>query len=315
MPKQYKILRILPWIIGVSIVGWFYRNHSMLSLDNVFTYPLELLLIVFAIYLVYLVLSILSNIILFANWNHRVSFWKLTLINMAAGTSNYLGPMHLNIPLRIYMQKKLLGLPYNISSSCKLALLFIDTTIVAAISSAYLLRVTGSLHYLILTLVAIVVIIAAFLSLHRLKLSTRYNLLNRTINFAVSTINNIRQIRFPYLILIIVLAVIKRLLSSLSTYIIIMFFAPDISFLDILVIHSLATFLGIISFMPMGLGVKDISFIEMLKLEGVAPDISLSIVIIERFIWTLIPLLIGLICMFYVTHRYDIKEIGPDDEM
>lgn len=303
------IFSIVPYLVTLLIGLWIYFNYKSLSLDKIWEYPPRLLLIIASIFVVYLIFSGISNLILFKNWKHTVKLFPVIVISLASGTSNYLSPAKLNLPIRLFLQKELLNIPYNVGASTKLVMLLVDTGFIAFLSMFYFLhidfiKITQSLLLVGFGLIALIVGLN-FLSSKILQTKSKF--LNKIIQFFHKTFYNLKQLSLPVFVLTFLLAVLRRSLSVLSTFIILSFFTNSISFFEIIIIQSLATFLGIISFMPMGLGVRDLSFIEMLERAGISKDISLVVVVIERFIWTLLPIILGVVSWFYINKTYKIN--------
>jgi uncharacterized protein (TIRG00374 family) len=67
------------------------------------------------------------------------------------------------------------------------------------------------------------------------------------------------------------------------------------SVLDLIFVQSISGIIGIMSLLPMGIGAKDASLTMLMMQLGVPREIALVGVLVDRSLWTLIPLVTGII--------------------
>jgi uncharacterized protein (TIRG00374 family) len=70
--------------------------------------------------------------------------------------------------------------------------------------------------------------------------------------------------------------------------------APS-SVIDLLFIQAISGIIGIISMLPMGIGAKDTSLVVLMTQVGVPQSTALIAVLVDRTLWTLVPLVVGII--------------------
>lgn len=61
-------------------------------------------------------------------------------------------------------------------------------------------------------------------------------------------------------------------------------FGQSISYFNLLIVIAVAWFLGIFSFLPGGLGVREGIYVYLLDLQGIGPSIGLAIILVQRFL-------------------------------
>jgi uncharacterized membrane protein YbhN (UPF0104 family) len=84
-----------------------------------------------------------------------------------------------------------------------------------------------------------------------------------------------------------------QLLGSLNLVLLSHFFSGDLSLFQSLVANSTAFFLGAISMVPMGLGVRETSMLFYLHHMGLKDEVGLSIVTIQRLLSTGLSFVLG----------------------
>ena len=69
----------------------------------------------------------------------------------------------------------------------------------------------------------------------------------------------------------------------------------SVSVLDLVFVQSISGILGILSMLPMGIGVKDASQVVLMTQLGVPQSEALIAALIDRALWTFVPLVAGII--------------------
>ena len=65
--------------------------------------------------------------------------------------------------------------------------------------------------------------------------------------------------------------------------------------LDLVFVQSISGVIGILSMLPMGIGAKDASLTVLIIQLGVDRQVALVGVLVDRFLWTFVPLIAGII--------------------
>ena len=89
--------------------------------------------------------------------------------------------------------------------------------------------------------------------------------------------------------------VFLQFLSGINLFLLCLFFSSELSLLQAIVAGSSAFFLGAISMVPMGLGVREASMLFYLYHMGISHEIGLSIVTIQRLLFTGFAFVLGTI--------------------
>ena len=101
------------------------------------------------------------------------------------------------------------------------------------------------------------------------------------------------HIGLPHLIIFILMRVFIQSLSGINLCLLCFFFSSELSLLQAIVAGSSAFFLGAISMVPMGLGVREASMLFYLHHMGISHEIGLSIVTIQRLLFTGLAFILG----------------------
>ena len=103
------------------------------------------------------------------------------------------------------------------------------------------------------------------------------------------------HIALPHLTIFISMRIFIQLLSGINLCLLCFFFSSELSLLQAIVAGSSAFFLGAISMVPMGLGVREASMLFYLHHMGISHEIGLSIVTIQRLLFTGFAFVLGTI--------------------
>jgi uncharacterized membrane protein YbhN (UPF0104 family) len=91
------------------------------------------------------------------------------------------------------------------------------------------------------------------------------------------------------------LSATKLLLNSVAGWIVLVGLGASTGLATFSLVYFSSHLAGLLSFIPMGLGVKDASVVELLGRMNTPPTISIAFIAIDRLVWSVIPLLIGLL--------------------
>ena len=93
------------------------------------------------------------------------------------------------------------------------------------------------------------------------------------------------------------------IISSISFFIITQISNSSISFFTILAISAIGNLASLLSVLPMGIGPKDLSLIYLFSLIGIEEELVLILLLYDRILWILIPLIFGAISFFYLKFK------------
>jgi uncharacterized protein (TIRG00374 family) len=87
----------------------------------------------------------------------------------------------------------------------------------------------------------------------------------------------------------------KSLLQGFAGWIVLSGLGAAASLAEFMCIYFASHLAGLLSLIPMGIGVKDVSVIELLRRVGASTSVTIGFVAIDRLVWSLLPLLVGLV--------------------
>ena len=253
------------------------------------------LLVLLFIYCLISTFLILSRKYLLYALSTAPSARNLVYIHFTTMAAHYSTPAKLGFPLAVYLLKKFEDIPYGTGTAMILIELIVNTGIcglIALIGSFFYFTVySWVLMYLLLSLFALLVL--AYFVAHRVMRKAKEN--SRIYQFIKTIIEAFSRISWDKLICYGLIMTFIQLLGSLNLVLLSHFFFADLSLFQSLVANSTAFFLGAISMVPMGLGVREASVLFYLHHMGVRNEVGLSIVTIQRLLSTGLSFVLGAI--------------------
>lgn len=292
-------------ILVVSIASVILLAFLLRSLDwNLIqqTGPLYLgiilLLSVFSI-----VLYTLEVYILLRAGGFGVSLWQTYLVLTSSMSANYVTPVKVGIPLRIYLYRYFLQIPAGMGT----ALIAIETLLGMTVPS--ILSIVG-----IVTLfpeigltvpVVLLIVLLSGLGMILLIKPQQINLVlgkylsakatQRITKFINNLHTGLRTISGWNLMKVIAVLLLSFVVTSARMYFILQMLGRQLSFWEIFCTRVISVTAGSASMIPMGLGIRDASVTFLLVKLGTPNNIALSVAAIERLFSPGFPLLLGII--------------------
>ena len=256
--------------------------------------PWQLLLLLF-IYLLISLSQIISRKYLLYSLSSPSKFKNLIFIHFSSMAAHYSTPAKVGFPLSVYLLNKFDGVPYPIGAAMILVELVVSTTLcglIALIGSFFYF--TGRTHVLILSFFYLLIFGVLFLCgiyvfLRRVKES------GRIYQFVKKTYEGFSLIAVSHLALYTFLVLLIQLLAGVTLVLLSGFFSEEVSLWQAVIANSAAFFLGALSMIPMGLGVREGSMLFYLRYLGIANEIGISIVTIQRLFSTGLSFVLGII--------------------
>lgn len=224
------------------------------------------------------------------------SLFKLSQVLFASHSFNYAGPLKLGIPVRLFLFKQILEIPYSAGVASLAATTGLDVLVMVALTvslSAWIL--IGPLVGLGLGAAALICLVgsaALYQKLHPVQ-TERSSWMGRFF----SELGKIP----PWIILYCVLiGAAKSLLNGFAGWIVLTGLGATTSLVEFVFMYFASHLAGLISLIPMGIGVKDLSIIELLSRAGASASASVTFVAVDRLIWSLAPLLVGLLAGWHL---------------
>lgn len=286
-------------IIWVALLAWgvsYILRSADLSLIP--GQPAGFWLLQALILLIYLGLGSQLVVAILRRMGIACSLPMVFLVMQSSYSSSYLGPVKLGLPLRIVLFNRLFGASYSTATS---ATLLAQAVRIGMLFLVAVIAVLARFHTYTTEMAIALGTLAALGSMGLIvlkairRLDVQQKLLGRLQDFLISIYNTMKSIGWRTVMQITVLAGILIALLSLSSYLVIRQFSQPLSYVEVLFIDAISMSIGLISFMPMGLGTRDATAIFLLHAAGVPEGVSYTVVIVQRMIWALLPFVIGLI--------------------
>jgi uncharacterized membrane protein YbhN (UPF0104 family) len=219
------------------------------------------------------------------------SLFKLSQVLFASHSFNYAGPLKLGIPVRLFLFKHILGIPYAAGVATLMATTGLDIVVMITLAIALIAWIYFS------PLVGLTMAAAIFACLigpatlyHKLPLARLKG--PSWIGRFFSELANLSPVTVLHAVLI---SVAKTLLNAVAGWLVLTGLGAVTGLAEFAFIYLASHLAGLLSLIPMGIGVKDVSAVELLSHLGVSPSIGIAFIAIDRLIWSLIPLIIGLL--------------------
>ena len=289
-------LWIITFIVFLIALGIFLRLYQSTQVNKEYIFHLWILIIAFFIAVFQNILSTLFSLLALKSIGQSTKYFPMLWITMLSTSANATVPFHAGMPIRAVLQKKLLNISYTASASAML----IETTlgyggafVIGLITGIIWLRpllkepISVLKGPLFVAFIIICVLITGCFVLWIIRRVGGGWL--RHINNAAKLILNTKFIPLLGMILVNLITYIFSLLRF-----IIVLYAIGISvspgpLFAALVFSYIA---GVISFIPMGFGVRDVSLGSLLVALGVPLSYASAAAAIDRVLITL-PYLIG----------------------
>ncbi len=250
-----------------------------------------------------MLVNTLSTWVLLRGLGYSTHFGQLYLVVTASLSTNYITPVKAGIPVRLWLYKSMLGIPVSSGS----ASMVIETTLGLLIGVILSLGGTQSVlqqydvrpYLTFLAVLAACTAILVFLRPQLLEsfanklLPSRYA--NRVTNWITQFLKSIKTVPAWTLGVMLILYLVRLAARALCLYVVLQDMGAAVSVIDLLFIQAISGIIGIISLLPMGIGAKDTSLVILMTQVGVPQSIALLAVLVDRTLWTLVPLVMGII--------------------
>jgi len=247
----------------------------------------------FAVMLLFVVAQLMTilyfSLILYGKLE-SCSVFKLSLVLFASHSLNYAGPMKIGMPVRVFLFRKILGVPYAVGVSAVAITTGLDVVMiivmVAALSAwSYLSPFAG-----IAMAVGLLAGLAGLTTVSS-KLSTKIPNRPAWIRRLLWHLAGISIGTFAVAIL---LSAIRLVITGFAGWLLISGLGGVCDLAEFSFAYFSSLLAGLLSFLPMGIGVKDASIIEFLTRMETPLSVSMAFAAVDRLIWSLLPLVIGL---------------------
>jgi uncharacterized protein (TIRG00374 family) len=234
---------------------------------------------------------------------YRTTLVQAYLVLTASLSMNYVTPVKVGIPLRVYLYRRFMGVPVTTGT----ALIALETlvgiavpTLAAVAGIASLFPFVGLLGPVVLLfVVGSVFAVTMLFTPGRVKpFACRLpfqGVVQRIARFGRQVQVCLRNLPAWVLLSTTVLVALNLASAAMRLYLVLRMLGYAVSPLTLLYVQAIAVTTGNLSMIPLGLGVRDASFVLLLAHLEVPNEIALSVAVIQRLFSPGWPLLLGLI--------------------
>jgi uncharacterized membrane protein YbhN (UPF0104 family) len=260
------------------------------ELATIHSIRLRLWFVLILLFIVVQLITILYfSLILYGNLGGS-SFFKLSLVLFASHSLNYAGPMKIGIPVRVFLFKKILGIPYAVAVGAVATTTGLDVAMMIAMVTGlsawgYVSPFAG--------IAATVAIVACFIGLMTFACKLPSKIPNRPA-WIRRLLPDVTGISIGTLAVAILLSATRLLMTAFAGWLLVGGLGGVCDLAEFSFAYFSSLLAGLLSFLPMGIGVKDASIIAFLARMETPLSVSMAFAAVDRLIWSFLPLVIGL---------------------
>ena len=216
---------------------------------------------------------------------------NLFLIHFSSMAAHYSTPAKLGFPLSVFLLNKLENISYVTGTAMVVIELLVSTGVCGMIAFLGSLAYFGDKSSLFPLIVFILVCIVGFATGLYFK---RKGVFAKRFQKIISEFNDaVKLLSFRKLFIYVLFSISVQLFGAMNLFLLCSFFSAPLSYPQAVVTGSSAFFLGSVSMIPMGLGVREASVLFYLGRFGISGGIGLSVVTIQRLISTGLSFFLG----------------------
>jgi uncharacterized protein (TIRG00374 family) len=277
-----------------------------------------LLRIIVVLSLAWLTISweVLRFRIYFPKPQYVFSITKLYHVIMAALSLAYSIPINVGVPIRVFLFKQLLQIGYSVSIGVVLFDLILSYAITGGIALIGI-QVLFPTHQSIVLAFSIIIVLMLLIAI--------YSARNMNIGIEKSTGSFFLPKKYIHWVFLklrpafvqldiktiatnSVLFVTGIILASLRLESILLGMGEDLQLLKVAFIACIAYALGMISMIPLGFGVREVTMIILLEQSGIDVDVAATGALIERLMTTGLGFCLGLFSIYHLGLRKNLTQ-------
>ena len=301
--KNYKFfIQVIFFIVSVFACFIFFREYDFSTIKQL---PLITVFILLFIRILNFGVYQLSSYYLYTSFNEKITLSNLILINNCSTVSNYTTPVKIGFPIQAFLLKKIFNISYNKSAIIILTSLFVSivtASILSIISIFFLPSINNiSIDLLIKILIMLVFVLSVIVIIYFLKNKNLSKIDNYPIIKKINQmIDYLKKVNFSKLGLSCILAIISFFINAIMLKIIIMGLNENADISLLFIIQGLPYLLGMLSMVPLGLGVKDATLSYLLTQFGITPEVAIISSVILRIFMSGFSILMGIFSANYL---------------
>lgn len=290
--KFRRILRIvIPIALLLITAVYLSKLIPQIDLSLFFLLSYERWLSVIGIFILFQLLNLYHFKLIINSVSSIDYLFRLFKVLFASLAFNYVSPFKLGTPVRLLLFKEVLGIPYTAGVTTIIATtsldVFVMLTLIVALSAwIFISPLVGFACG-----VTVLIFLVGSAAFYRKFCSTRREN-SSWIGRFFSELANLSPLIIFYATII---STAKSLLHGFAGWIVLTGLGAATGLAEFICIYFASHLAGLLSLIPMGIGVKDASVIEFLRRVGASASVTIGFVAIDRLVWSLLPLLVGLV--------------------
>lgn len=291
-----KELFVKYWLLFFLTLVILYAAIARISVMDVWEALGQLALwqlaVLLSIYFVISCLNILLRKYLLDSMGQKPRVKNLFLIHFTSMAAHYSTPAKLGFPITVLLLNKLENISYSVGTSMVLVELVISTAICGAIGTAGTIFYFAEGRLLLAFLALLAVLLLIFLLGCWIQ---KRNPDGRAARSVRKVIGGIRSLSLHSIVSYSIMRILVQLCAAINLFLLCRFFSVNISYPIAVVVGSSAFFIGALSMIPMGLGVREGSVLLYLAKFGFRGAEAISVVTVQRLISTGFTFLVGIL--------------------
>ena len=294
---------IIPTLIIIIASIYYLRDINLNRIVNLVALKPSVYWVIFFSFTVSTLIIISINKIFLHDFEFDADFYRIALILWVSGASNYLFFAKFGIPVRVYLLKQLLHIPYRISISVKIIIIWL--TLISIIISGLIGSIlSNELPPIVVKNIIVfgiigffILIIIRFLSFEiKSRIHSEINLFSKIIKYSIECYNAFNKVSVKPQVIAFMGLIIKSMIYAYVSFIIINSISENtVSIYTVWAIQAVNSVVSLFSILPGGLGTKELSLIFLFNLSGIGKEEALVLAAYERLIWVVPPIIFGFI--------------------
>ncbi|MCK9593240.1 MAG: flippase-like domain-containing protein [Methanoregula sp.] len=306
--RNRKSLQLVLFLIGLLILGYvIYRSGIIENYQVLYTVSIPLLLLAFVLSLGTVAFRIYRWKFLSEKYNAGITWHDASLVSIASLFYANITPGKIGDLYKAYYMQKRYALNFFDGVSMIFYERFFELMILFLAASAIIFVELKGITVIILEVTAIVLILL-FVFYYKVdyfmklleKYSTKIPFLKR-----VPADFKIRKLSFRVIIPVFFITIFSLGLEFVRLWVVALAFGYTLNPILLTIFFCLSIIAGLVSQIPLGVGVMEASLGYFLVVLGVAATDSMAIVLVDRLISMYFVLILGFICSKYAADQFN----------
>ena len=305
-----KILVKIFLLVAISFATIFYiKGLDLSQFTNLIFLKSNAYFYLILFFIFHTILIVHSNTTALIDFNQKANPLILGMIFFISSFSSMVAMFKINLPVRFILLKKYLNIPYHVSVNVKIWIMVLNIyihTIVAMVSINFIHDFPKNIKIGIL-LFGTSIIISSLVFYFIIKKSkfnfSRIKYFKSFLTKLDYYVSSFTELSIRSIFILLIQATFRLLIITFSTYFIfneLIVYNNDMSFTSFLSIQAISSIISLISFLPHGIGTKDISFLYLFSIIGIDKEIAIILLIYDRLLWTFLPFVFGAISILFI---------------